>query len=105
MRCCLLVSDLLVYFRRLTPFVASQWQLAAWLLFWSLWLRNIRHLLFNPSPCAGVPTYQAIMSEKPVMAMRMAFLFMTSLMVPAVGLLSFSRAAVILMAGLSPTIT
>ncbi|MCB1695248.1 MAG: MFS transporter [Halioglobus sp.] len=66
--------------------VASQWQLAAWLLFWSLWLRTFVTCFSIPHLALSADLSGDYVERNQVMAMRMAFLFMTSLMVPAVGL-------------------
>jgi GPH family glycoside/pentoside/hexuronide:cation symporter len=64
----------------------SQWPLAGWLLFWSLWVRTWVTLFSIPHLALSAELTSDYQERSQVLGARLAFLFLFSVLVPAAGL-------------------
>lgn len=66
--------------------VASPWQLTAWLLFWSIWLRSTLSVFAIPHLALSAEMTTDYRERSRILAARMFFVFLCTVLIPAVAL-------------------
>jgi len=67
--------------------ISSQWLLGSWLLFWSLWVRTFITTFSIPHLALSTDLAEDYQHRSEVLGSRMAFIFLTAVLLPATGLL------------------
>ena len=69
------------------PVVGEKWLLATWLLFWSLWVRTFITTFSIPHLALSTELAEDYQQRSEVLGTRMAFIFLTTVLLPASALL------------------